>query len=665
MMLLGQFGLLSAFVFSGYACCALLLGRRSGHAAVVRSGTWAAAAGAVGLSVTIGVLAWALAVKDFRFDYVGQYSSRLLPWNYSLSALWVGQAGSLLLWAWILAALALVFRWNARRADRALADTAGGLLWGYVWFLCALMLFAADPMRASLASGGDGAGLSPLLQHPAMLIHPPVVFLGYAAWSVPFALAMGAIFTGRLDTVWIRLARPWALLAWSVLGAGVLLGADWAYEELGWGGYWSWDPVENGSLLPWLTGTALIHALMVWRLRGGMKKTALALAVATFALCNFATFLTRSGVFSSLHAFSQSPIGWMFLGLLLLLILLGAGGIYHRRAQLKADHRLSSLWSREALVMLSTGLLLALTVAVLAGTLMLPLSTYLFGSTATVGPEFYNRLLAPVGLSLLGATALAPLLRWGGAPPTSSRPGLVTSVAAGALAMAVALAEGVRQPQLLAVLFLAAVATVALVAAVIRDVRRREPDRCWRALPRVLWRQRRAYLGYAVHLGFMGLAIGIAGSALGTHRHEVTLYPGEQTEWAGRSIRYRRFVQDAQPDKLIAAVELEISEPGRASYLLTPARHLHLLQNQWTTEVAIHADWRSDFYAVLHYGQDQVVSLSFVENPLMRWIWFGGGVSLCAALTSLVISPRRRRAGTFAAPAEYLPAPQTPLRQAA
>ena len=367
MRTLGEACLLAAFVSSGFAAFACLAGATRPDRRVRLAGAWAAGASVLGLTVVAAVLAWALCQKDFSFAYVAQYSSKLLPWYYSLSALWVGQAGSLLLWAWFMGVLALVFRWWPRRRSRspvsprpetaswkdATTCAAFGVLMAYVCFLTAVMVFAADPLEASLSAVREGGGLSPLLQHPAMLIHPPVVFLGYALWTVPFALAIVALVSGQTEGDWIRQARPWALSAWIVLGVGILLGADWAYEELGWGGYWSWDPVENGSLIPWLTGTALIHGLMAWQHGQALKKTTIGLAIATFALCNFATFLTRSGVFSSLHAFSESPIGWLFLVLMIGLAVLGVVGLVRRRALLTPGQPMRSALSREAMVLLS------------------------------------------------------------------------------------------------------------------------------------------------------------------------------------------------------------------------------------------------------------------------------------------------------------------------
>ncbi len=354
---IGQLCLLTAMISAGYAAFAAIVrgtgysGSRSEGRGLGRSAVGAAFTAVAALSVVVVVLGHALVTKDFRFEYVTEYSDPLLPWHYSLSALWVGQAGSLLVWGWFVAVLAMVFRFTSRRGPRDLRELAFGTQMIYLTFLLAIMIFAADPMAPSLVPGAKGEGLSPLLQHPAMLIHPPIVFLGYAAWGVPFALAAAALISGRLNRGWLEQARPWSLFAWATLGGGILLGAEWAYEQLGWGGYWAWDPVENGSLMPWLTGTALIHGLMTWR-QGSFKKTTLFLAITTFGLCNFSTFLTRSGIFSSLHAFSQSPIGWMFLFWIAAFAVGGTALILRRKKELAAEKPLAALGSREALVLL-------------------------------------------------------------------------------------------------------------------------------------------------------------------------------------------------------------------------------------------------------------------------------------------------------------------------
>ena len=427
MTLVGQLSLLAAFAASGYASFACLAGARTDREALRRIGRWAGLTSVLALTVAMIVLGHALYVKDFGFAYVAHYSSQGLPWHYSLSALWVGQAGSLLLWAWMLGVLSLVFLRQAnlctlRTEDgedvpssggARLRDYTFGLLMAYLCFLTATLVFAADPMEPNLAGSSDGLGLSPLLQHPAMLVHPPIVFLGYAGWAVPCALTIASLAGGGLERRWLQQVRPWALFAWAVLGIGILLGAQWSYEELGWGGYWAWDPVENASLIPWLTGTAFLHTLMAWRFRGVLKKTVAALAVATFGLCNFATFLTRSGIFSSLHAFSRSPIGWLFLALMFVLGVSSGLLILARRSQLAAERPIASLFSCEAMVSLSTVALVLLATIVIVGTLFVALSEVVVGRRIMVGPEFYNNGLISTGLVLLVAMAPAPLLQWG------------------------------------------------------------------------------------------------------------------------------------------------------------------------------------------------------------------------------------------------------------
>ncbi len=675
MTTIGQVCLLSAFVAVGYAAFACLLGARWEHRKLLRTGFASAAVGMFALTVVVAVLAWALLVKDFSFNYVAQYSSRRLPWHYSLSALWVGQAGSLLLWTWMLGILALAFRFWPRQQLSNLCDPAFGILMAYCGFLTATMVFSADPMEANIAAGEEGAGLSPLLQHPAMLIHPPIIFLGYATWAVPCALAIAALcFRGHdfdlrvsqaqtsdphapLDSTWVRIARPWALTAWTVLGGGILLGAYWSYEELGWGGYWAWDPVENGSLIPWLIGTAFIHTLMAWQHCGMLKKTSIALAIASFGFCNFATFLTRSGIFSSLHAFSESPIGWLFLGLMLVLGVGGALLIARQRQCLVADRALHGIWTREALVIISMVSLLLLAAVTVAGTLSVALSEVIVGRRIMVGPEFYNHVLMPIGLVLLATMAAAPLLRWGAPPLASQKKALRLSAAAALLPTILAWLIGVRHPLALAVTWLAACSVATHVAPLILETRQRNSDRPWLAVLGTLAASRRMYASFGIHLGVVCIVVGVTGSSLASQRHELVMKQGEVVAWAGRSIRFRRLIERELPDKFIVQAELEISRDGEQPHRLLPAQHLHRLQDQWTTEVAIHSTWGGDFYTILHDGEgrDQV-RLTLVENPLMRCMWFGGWVIVAG--TGIRLWPLRRRL-------DRRPGPPAPLQQRA
>lgn len=623
MTTIGQLILLAALVVSGYSAFAAILAWQKGHRGIQRTGHFAGLLAALALSAVSGILIWALATRDFHFAYVAQYTSQALSWQYAVSAFWVGQAGSLLLWAWMLAVLALAYRFWPRRQPHPLREPAYGLLMAYVCFLVAVMAFAADPMQPSLSRPDEGGGLSPLLQHPAMLWHPPVVFLGYAGWAIPCALALMALAGRRLDDTWIAEARPWMLLSWLVLGLGILLGAQWAYEELGWGGYWAWDPVENGSLIPWLTGTALIHAAMVWQHRGGLKKTTCALAVAAFGLCNFATFLTRSGIFSSLHAFSQSSIGWMFLGLMAALAVAGVLLITGRRALLVAERPIQSLWSRETAVVLASIALVLLAATAAAGTILVPLSGPLIGRRVVLGVEFYNSVLIPTGIVLLLTTAPVPLLRWGKPPSLSQRMGLLLASIVAMLAAVCAWILGVRNSAALAVTALAVLAVASLVIAAILDARKIVASH-----PR-----RRQYAGFLIHSAFVCLALGVTGSSVGTRRHDLVMTPGEVVQWAGRSIHFTGIVQRDLPEIHVIEANLEVSVGGRPPYVLLPAQHLHTRHDQWTTEVALHSTWLADFYVVFYYAEaDGSARLLLIENPMMRWLWASGWIAALATL---------------------------------
>ena len=497
-----------------------------------------------------------------------------------LSALWVGQAGSLLLWAWLLGLVILAYRLLARRDVAPLAEPAFGVAMTYLCFLVALMIFGADPMEPSIGTPREGLGLSPVLQHPAMLIHPPVVFLGYACWTIPFVLAAAALVSGQLDARWVRQARPWAILGWIALGGGILFGAEWAYEELGWGGYWGWDPVENASLIPWLCGTAFLHTSLAWRQSDALKKTTLLLAIATFGLCNFAAFLTRSGISSSLHAFSRSPIGWMFLVLMAGLAVAGIAAVAVRRRGLRPKGPIASIWARESLVLTSCVALLLLAGVVLLGTLAAPLSGIFLGRTVVVGAALYDNALVPLGLLLVAVTALAPLARWGRPPAASRKTALRISLAAGCVATVLAWVLGVRHPITLAVAGLAALAVAAVAGALVLDVRQRLDRGPWRAALRALRDGRRPYAGFVIHIGFVCLAVGVAGSSLGSSRCETALREGEEIQWAGKSVRLAGLAQRILPDRLTAEVQLDVSAgrpphvhpPTRAAFLPAPKR---------------------------------------------------------------------------------------------
>ncbi|MCU0961355.1 MAG: cytochrome c biogenesis protein CcsA [Pirellulaceae bacterium] len=648
MILLGHVFLLIALIAAGYASFTSFAGAQAFRSGKSTATVPSVVAAVLALTVVLVVLSAALLTQDFRFAYVAEYASGELPWHYALSALWVGQAGSLLLWTWLSGLVALAYLIHARHDAAAMRLRTTGVLMAYVCLLTAIMVFAADPTRASLTASAEGIGLSPLLLHPAMLIHPPIIFLGYAAWGVPCALALVALADPRGKADWLPRARAWTLLAWVVLGLGIILGGHWAYQELGWGGYWAWDPVENGSLIPWLTGTALVHCLMAWQYRGMLKRLTLGLAIATFTLCNLATFLTRSGMFSSLHAFSRSPVGWAFLATTMCLSIAGAGAIASRWAQFRPERAIGSLWSREALVVLASCGLVLLSCVTLVGTFMAPLSGLLGGHTVVVGPAYFNNVLTPIGLLLLCTSGATPLLRWGRAPSRRQVRLLAVSLCAGLAAALAAGLSGERNSVVLTVLGCAAFAASALGAAVWLDARRHGAP-LPAAFAAVVRLRRPQYAGYVMHLGFASLAVGIAGSSLGTVRDVVTIRAGESLTWSGYTVQLAAIRSYDAGERLIGDIQLDIARNGRQVATLYPAQHFHRRQNEWTTEVAVHSTWLRDVYTILHGVTDgQRAELTLVINPLVRWIWVGGWIFLLAAGVRLWPAATASRAGRLA-----------------
>jgi cytochrome c-type biogenesis protein CcmF len=386
---------------------------------------------------------------------------------------------------------------------------------------------------------------------------------------------------------------------------------------------------------------------LAWRHCDALKKTAVSLAIVTFAYCNFATFLTRSGIFSSVHAFSESPIGWMFLALMGGLLIVGAALVVRRRAQLQSRQAFSHIAARETLILISAFSLVSLAVVVTVGTLVAPVTKIFLGRMIEVGPAFYNNVLPPIGLVLLAATAAVPLLQWGGPPSPARARLLARCLAVSGAVVTAALVAGVRQPLLLAVLGMAAMTVAAVLAAWLHEASRRPSQPRWQRMLGALQNGRRKYAAYCVHFGFACLAIGVTGSSLGTTRTDVTLDEGQTLKWADRQVHYVRLEQRRLPDKLVAEAVLQVARDGSPPVELRPARHLHLLQNEWTTEVAIASTWRGDFYTVLHAGLgDGRVVLTLVDNPMIGWIWAGGAVATVAALAAMWPASRRRRAVT-------------------
>src|SRR5689334_12668527 len=481
--------------------------------------------------VAAAVLLTALARRDFSFVYVSQHISRKLPLGYALSAFWGGQEGSLLLWLLILTGYAALAVW-LNRGTRELVVWVVPVLGGVAVFFAFMLCFVSSPFSVQPLRP-DGNGMDPSLQNPYMLAHPPMLYLGYVGLTVPFAFAMGALLSGRTDERWIVATRRWTLAAWTFLGVGQLIGAHWAYVEIGWGGYYAWDPVENAALMPWLAATAFLHSVMIQEKRGMLKVWNMILVALAFNLSLFGTFLTRSGVINSIHSFSKSSIGGWFLAFLALMVVLSVVLIRWRLPLLRTKTRLESLVSREATFLYNNLLLVALCLTILWGVLYPILSDAVRGETRSVSKPYYDFFLHTFGLPLLLLMGLGPLVAWRKASLRSLGKTFVAPFAAAVVTGAVLLALGFGSswPGLLAYTFSAFVAA----SIVLEFVRGRAAAG---GIVRLISRNRRRYGGYIVHAAVVLLAIGIAGSSAYQTIRERVLRPGQQMQAAGYTFTY-------------------------------------------------------------------------------------------------------------------------------
>src|SRR5438552_10275625 len=412
MAALGRLAICLALLFAAYATGVSILGaiRRRRH--LVRSGTHAAYAVFALVVVAVAILLHALVEHDFSLEYVAAYSSSTLPTRYTVAALWGGQKGSLLFWALLLTLFTTIVQWQNRERNRALMPFVTATLMSVAIFFLFLLTFVTDPFERLPVAAREGADLNPLLQNYWMMIHPPSLYLGYVGCSVPFAFGMAALVTGRLGDVWIRTTRRWTLFAWFFLTIGNLLGARWAYEVLGWGGYWAWDPVENAAFMPWLACTAFLHSVMIQEKRNMLKMWNMVLVLLTFTLTIFGTFLTRSGVVSSVHSFTQSGLGPFFIGFLAVVIAVSVALLYLRRPFLRSENEIDSFLSREGAFLFNNLLLVGIAFATFWGTVFPVISEAVRGIKITVGPPFFNKVNTPLGLALLFMIGVGPVIAW-------------------------------------------------------------------------------------------------------------------------------------------------------------------------------------------------------------------------------------------------------------
>jgi len=670
-ILIGELALWVALLMAAWSAVTSFAGGSLGRDDLITSGRRGLYATTAMIVVASAGLWTALLTHDFSLKYVASNTSANMPKIYVFAAFWGGQAGSMLFWALILALFSAIAIRTVRDDARHLAPWTCGTLAAILLFFIATTCFKANPFDRLPFAPADGRGMNPQLQNPGMAIHPPTLYLGYVATTIPFAFAIGALISRRLDASWLMIVRRWSLISWFFLTIGITLGMWWAYVELGWSGYWAWDPVENASLLPWLTGTAFLHSIMIQEKRGMLRKWNVVLVVTTFLLAIFGTFLTRSGLVESVHSFAQSPVGTWFATFFLASTGATIYFVATRLRNLEAKAELESMVSREAAFLYNNLVLVGIAFSVLWGTLFPVLSEWVRGEKITVGPPFFNTVNIPLGLLLLALTGVGPLIAWRKASHSNLKRQfavpVITGLSVGVLLAALGMRDGYA---------LVAYTLVGFVSATIlqefykgvgarRSIHGEAPPI---ALLRLVARNRRRYGGYIVHAGIVILFAAFAGLAF-KQDHDVQLRAGEAKELVDPLGHRWRFVSQGVStsetlNRFVTAVGLEVFRDGERQGILTSEKRQHFDSNKQpqfepSTEVGIRTSARMDLYVVLAGVRDETAELRISFNPLVVWVWIGGMVMAIGGLIVMWPQSERRRA-----PSGYV-ATLTPARELA
>jgi cytochrome c-type biogenesis protein CcmF len=655
--LFGSFALLLAFLCAVYAILGGIAAIRTRNPLLLKSARHAGIAVCVLVMLGTASLVYLFYTNNFAMAYVAEHSSRDLPAFYKLPALWSGQQGSLLFWSFLLSLYTFFVLITNRGKHPELMPYVGVILASVQCFFLILNCFVASPFALlgtvgptgfpQILARADGNGLNPLLQYPEMAIHPPNLYLGYTGFTVPFAFALAALLGRYPGEKWIHVTRRWTMIAWGFQTVGILLGAHWAYAVLGWGGYWAWDPVENASLMPWISGTAFLHSVMMQEKRGMMRVWNIWLVFVTFMLCILGTFLTRSGVVSSVHAFAQSSIGQWFAGFLVLILSVCVIAYLKNRDYLKSDNQLDSMVSRESSFLFNNLILLAACFAVLWGTLFPVISEAFTGNKISVGPPFFNKVNIPIGLFLLFLTGVGPLLAWRRTSLESLRRNFGWPLAGGALVGVAAFAFGFRHFYALMCLMLCAFVTLTIFGEFFRGaavIRARTGMNLFSSMTELSLRNTRRYGGYVIHLGIVVIFVGLAGSAF-NQDIQGAMHPGSELRIGPYRLLCQEFETRQGPNYQAERATIEVERDGKPLMMLTPERRFFTTGNNETgTMVSIYSTFREDLY-VVYAGRDPESGAPIVHaylNPLVKWIWFGGLIIVLG--TGLALLPNQRLA---------------------
>ncbi len=593
------------------------------------------------LTLSVLALEYALLTGDFNLNYVANVSSREMPALLKITALWGGQDGSILFWSWLMATFAFIVMLRRWDRERDLLPIVIVVTMATLAFFIGLDLFASNPFKRLALTPPDGRGLNPLLRHPGMVIHPPVLYLGFVGFIIPYAFAMAALVARRTDAHWIRLTRRWTLVAWLFLSLGLLLGGRWAYDVLGWGGYWAWDPVENAAFMPWLVGTAFLHSVMIQEKRGMLKIWNMVLIMLTYGLVIFGTFITRSGVIDSVHAFARSAVGPAFFGFIVITSVISVWLLLRRLDDLRSDNRLESVVSREAVFMFNNLLFITLTISVFIGTVFPMVSELLIGEKITVGPPWFNRVTAPQFALLVLLMGIAPLFAWRRQSTKRLGRSLWWPFLISAVVVVLLVIGGMRSPGALLGFWIVTFVGITTLWEYTRGViaRRKAQQESW---PVAFWhltgRNRRRYGGYMIHLGVVCMALGILGTAVFQQETQGTLAVGESMKLGGFEITYNGLGNRRGADDLaIVEADLTLSRDGQVLRTLKPRREIYQDSGQTMTIPATRSTASEDFYVILA-GWDntgQLATFKTYLNPLINWLWFGGLVFVIGTMVAV------------------------------
>jgi cytochrome c-type biogenesis protein CcmF len=646
MSALGTFTILAGFVLAAAAFAASLAGARRGQRSLVEGGIGLFHTVTALLLVASAIIVHAFVTGDYSIRYVQRYSDSAQPLFYKLASYWGGLDGSLLFWTALLGVFGSVAVHVNRERQRVLVPWAVATMSVVQMFFLFLLVIHNNPFETYLTTVPErGQGLNPLLQNFYMAIHPPLLYLGFVGMTIPFAFGLAALASGQLDDSWLRTVRRWTMTAWLFLTVGLALGSLWAYEELGWGGYWGWDPVENAGLLPWFTATAFLHSVMVQERRGMLKVWNVSLVITTFFLTIFGTFMTRSGIVQSVHAFGEDrELAWMFTVFMIGLLTVSFGLVIYRLPLLRARHELDSWLSKEAAFLANNWVLLFSAFFVLFATMFPTLSEAVRGERLTVAAPFYNKWMVPIGLVLLVLTGIGPLLAWRKSTPANVRHQFLWPVLAGVVVAGGLRAAGVPVWAAGLCFGLCAFVAVTLLQEFVRGARVRQKTTgldLFTSLVGLFARSKRRYGGYVVHLGIVLIFIGFAGGAF-EREEQVLMRQGQQVEVAPYTVTFHALHVTQDSQKQMITAEVSVVERGRALGRLYPARWFYTgREDEPTTEVALRRSLGDDLYLVLaaFSPEEQTATLLIKVNPLVNWLWVGVGIMILG--TGIALLPER------------------------